>query len=122
MKFYRCKHCGNIVTHLEDSGIRIVCCGEEMYELIAGTVDASKEKHIPVVTTEGRRVAVKVGSVAHPMLKEHHIAWIVLETTRGHQFKALELPGEPEAAFCLDEGEEFIAAYEYCNLHGLWKA
>ncbi len=122
MKFYRCRHCGNIITYVEDKGVRVVCCGEEMQELVAGTVDASKEKHIPVVTVEGRQVSVKVGSVDHPMTAEHHIAWIAIETSKGSQRKSLGLPGAPAGGFCLAEGEEFIAAYEYCNLHGLWKA
>ena len=122
MKFYYCKHCGNVIAYTVDSGVKVVCCGDEMQELIAGTVDASKEKHIPVISREGNVVTVKVGSVAHPMTKEHHIAWIALETRHGNQRVELDPLGQPEAKFALLEGDEVVAAYEYCNLHGLWKA
>lgn len=122
MKFYHCKHCGNVIAYTVDSGVKVVCCGDEMQELIAGTVDASKEKHIPVISREGNVVTVKIGSVAHPMTKEHHIAWIALETRHGNQRVELNPLGQPEAKFALLESDEVIAAYEYCNLHGLWKA
>ena len=122
MKLYYCKHCGNVIAYTVDSGVKVVCCGDEMQELIAGTVDASKEKHIPVISREGNVVTVKVGSVAHPMTKEHHIAWIALETRHGNQRVELDHLGQPEAKFALLEGDEVVAAYEYCNLHGLWKA
>lgn len=122
MKFYRSSHCGNIVTFLQDSGVSVECCGEKMGELTANTTDAAQEKHVPVVALEGSKVTVKVGSVAHPMLEEHSIQWIVLETKQGYQTKFLK-PGEtPEAVFCVAEGDAPVAAYEYCNLHGLWKA
>lgn len=122
MTFYQCKHCGNIVAYVEDHGPRIVCCGEAMQEIVPGTVDASKEKHIPVLSVEGRIVTVKVGSVAHPMTEEHHIGWIALHTKTGNQRKELNHTGAPEAKFALVDGDEVIAAYAYCNLHGLWKA
>lgn len=122
MKFYFCEECGNIIVHFKDSGVRVVCCGEEMKELVPGTMDASKEKHVPVVEHHGKQVLVKVGSVPHPMTEEHHIAWIVVETKRGHQLHNLDHTGAPQATFELAEGDEFVAAYEYCNLHGLWKA
>jgi len=119
-KFYICKHCGNIVTIIKNSGVPLVCCGEKMEELVANTVEASQEKHLPVVSILGDKVKVEVGSVAHPMLEEHSIQWICLETTKGTQLKKL-LPGEaPVAEFTLTN-EEPVAVYEYCNLHGLWK-
>lgn len=122
MKFYRCKHCGNIITHLKDSGVRVVCCGEEMQELVPGTTDAAQEKHVPVYTVEGNRVHVKVGSVEHPMVAEHYIEWIGVETKQGWQQKYLK-PGEnPEASFALLPGDEVKSVYEYCNLHSLWQA
>ena len=121
MKFYYCKHCGNVIGYAVDSGVKVVCCGEEMQELIAGTVDASKEKHIPVITREGNVVTVKVGSVPHPMTKEHHIAWIALQTEHGNQRVELDPVGQPEAKFALLDGDKVVTAYEYCNLHGLWK-
>lgn len=122
MKFYRCQHCGNLVTFLHASGVPVICCGEEMTELLPGTVDASLEKHVPVVKTEGASVYVKVGSVDHPMVAEHFIQWIALETNLGSQIKYLQPGQEPAASFVLAEGETLVAVYEYCNLHGLWKA
>ena len=93
-----------------------------MTELKGNTSDGATEKHVPVVSVDGDKVTVKVGSVDHPMLEEHFIQWIVLETTKGFQKKNLK-PGEkPEATFALTDGEKAVAAYEYCNLHGLWKA
>ncbi len=120
--FYRCNHCGNIVAFVKASGVPVVCCGEKMTEIIPGTVDASREKHIPVWSVDGNIVHVTVGSVEHPMLPEHYIEWISIETKQGNQRKELR-PGEkPEACFALCEGDEVEAVYAYCNLHGLWKA
>ena len=122
MTFYICPHCGNIIVHVQDSGVRCVCCGEEMKPLVPNTSDGSGEKHVPVISVEGSAVTVTVGSVEHPMLEAHHIAWIILETRKGRQRKVLS-PGEkPTARFALTEDDEAVAAYEYCNLHGLWYA
>ncbi|MBR5380562.1 MAG: desulfoferrodoxin [Clostridia bacterium] len=122
MVFYRCEHCGNIIAHINDSGVRCVCCGEEMKPIVPNTSDGAGEKHVPVITVDGRTVTVTVGSVEHPMQDAHYIMWIILETKQGRQRKNLK-PGEkPAATFALTEGDEVIAAYEYCNLHGLWKA
>ena len=120
-KFYRCDHCGIIVGIVEEGGGTLVCCGEPMRALEANTTDAEQEKHVPVVEVNGNTVTVCVGSVLHPMLEEHHIAWIALETNQGMQRKELLHTGEPKAVFALAEGEKAVAAYEYCNLHGLWK-
>ncbi len=121
-KFFICKHCGNIVGMVRNSGVPVVCCGEEMAELKANTVDAAKEKHVPVITVSGSTVTVKVGSVEHPMTAEHSIQWIYLETAKGAQRKCLS-PGEkPEATFAITADDKVLAAYEYCNLHGLWMA
>ena len=106
---------------VEDKGVPVFCCGQKMTELKANTSDGATEKHVPVVTVDGNVVKVVVGDVAHPMLEEHHIAWIVLETNQGVQRKYLDHTGAPEAVFVLAEGEKAVAAYEYCNLHGLWK-
>ena len=122
MTFYYCKICGNIITYATDSGVKVVCCGEEMQELVAGTVEASKEKHIPVVERAGSVVTVKIGSVPHPMVPEHYIGWVALETKMGCQFKELNHTGAPEACFSLLEGDEVVAVFAWCNLHGLWKA
>ena len=121
MKFYICKHCGNIVTHLHASGVPVVCCGEKMEELIPGTVDAAVEKHIPVVERSGNTLTVRVGSVAHPMIPAHFIQWVAVETDQGSQIKYLKPETEPVVTFALAEGEKVVSVYEYCNLHGLWK-
>lgn len=121
-RFYICEHCGNIIEVINASGVNVVCCGEKMKKLEAGVVEASHEKHIPVVSVDGRYVKVTVGSVLHPMSKEHSILWVYLETDRGIQRKELAVDGAPEAVFALADDEKPVAAYAYCNLHGLWKA
>ena len=121
-KFYICKHCGNIIAKVKDTGVPVICCGEPMSEIIPGTTDAAVEKHVPVWTVENGIVHVKVGSVEHPMLPEHYIEWVSLHTKQGNQRKELH-PGEkPEVCFALCEGDEVEAVYAYCNLHSLWKA
>ncbi|NLV59975.1 MAG: desulfoferrodoxin [Clostridiales bacterium] len=122
MEFYICKHCGNVIAYVEAKGPKVVCCGEEMGLFVANTVDASVEKHVPVMKVEGNIVTVTVGSALHPMLPEHHIAWIALQTKQGYQRKVLDPTGEPKAVFALVDGDEPVAVYERCNLHGLWKA
>ncbi|MBQ9556974.1 MAG: desulfoferrodoxin FeS4 iron-binding domain-containing protein [Clostridia bacterium] len=122
MKFYRCEVCGQIVAIVKKTGAPVVCCGKPMQEIVAGSVDASVEKHVPVVVREGGKVTVSVGSVAHPMAEEHYIEWIALKTKQGNQRKALKPGDEPKACFFICEGDEVEAAYAYCNLHGLWKA
>ena len=119
-KFYRCKHCGNIVGMIHNAGVPIVCCGEEMEELVANTVDAAKEKHVPAVSIVGNTVKVDVGTVPHPMEEKHFIQWIYLQIKNGGQRKCLKPGSEPTAVFALDN-DELVAVYEYCNLHGLWK-
>ena len=121
-KFFICKNCGNVITVLKDSGVKMMCCGEKMTELKAGVEDAAHEKHVPVFEVEGSKVTVKVGSVEHPMQPEHSIQWIWVETKLGGQLAELAPGQKPEATFELAEGDELIAVYEYCNLHGLWKA
>lgn len=119
-KFYICKHCGNMIGMIKSSGVNVVCCGDPMTELKPNTVEASQEKHLPVVTIEGNIVKVKVGSVEHPMTEEHHIAWIYLETEQGGQRKKLAVGSKAEAGFALAGGDKVVGVYEYCNLHGLW--
>ena len=120
-KFYICERCGNIIEMIYDSGVNPSCCGQKMTELKAGVVEASREKHIPVVKVETDKVLVSVGSVIHPMSEEHNISWIYLRTDKGAYRRELKAGEEPVAVFELD-GEKPIAAYAYCNLHGLWKA
>ena len=122
MKFYVCPHCGNIIAFVNSSGVPVKCCGQNMVEIVPGSVDASKEKHVPVIKKEGNLVTVSVGSVAHPMLEEHNIGWIALMTKTGNQRKTLKPGDEPKAVFALVDGDEPVAAYAYCNLHGLWTA
>lgn len=122
MKFYRCNVCGNIVAAVKESGVRVMCCGEVMEEIPVNTTDASVEKHVPVVTVDGRLVHVVVGETDHPMTPEHHIEWIAIQTTSGNQRKELSPDGKPETCFALCEGDKAISAYAYCNLHGLWKS
>ena len=122
LKLYKCAHCGNIVEMVEDKGVNPVCCGELMQELVANTTDAAQEKHVPVIEQEGSKVVVKVGSVEHPMLEEHHISFIAVVFEDGsYAVKELEHTGEPVAVFPIGSAKP-VAAYEFCNLHGLWKA
>ena len=120
MKFFICEHCGNLVGVINDAGVPMMCCGQKMTQLIPGTVEASVEKHLPVVTVDGDKVKVEVGSVAHPMAEEHSILWVYLQTDKGGQRKNLKVGEAPEAEFSLLD-EKPVAAYAYCNLHGLWK-
>ena len=118
-KFYICRHCGNLVGMVNDSGVPMICCGEKMEALAPNTVEASGEKHIPVVAVEGGTVRVNVGSVDHPMLPEHFIQWIYVQTEHGGQRKALQPGDAPSAVFSLVD-DKAVAVYVYCNLHGLW--
>ena len=121
MKFYKCKHCGQIVAIVKKTGGKVVCCGEEMEEIIPGSVDASVEKHVPQYEVNGNIVEVTVGSVEHPMIPEHYIEWIAIQTKFGNQRKALKPNDKPIAKFALVEGDEVETVYAYCNLHGLWR-
>lgn len=122
MKFYRCKKCGQMVAIVKKKGCPIMCCGEPMEEIIPGTTDAAVEKHVPVYEVKDNKVYVTVGEVEHPMLAEHYIEWIAIQTKNGNQRKALNPEEEPKAVFAILEDDEVLAVYAYCNLHGLWKA
>lgn len=122
MKFYFCEHCSNVIEFLNDSGVSVECCGQDMIELVPGTSDGAQEKHVPVVTIDGDTVTVEVGAVEHPMSESHYIQWIAIETAKGSQRVKLEYTDKPKAEFKLAAGDEFVAAYEYCNIHGLWKS
>lgn len=121
MKFYRCKHCGQIIAKVKDTGVPIICCGEAMGEIVAGTTDASLEKHVPTYQIKGNIVEVNVGSISHPMEEKHYIEWIAIETKHGNQRKCLKPGQEPKATFAILDGDEIIAIYAYCNIHSLWK-
>ena len=118
VKLMKCKKCGSIVEVIHHG--EGTCCDEDRVQLTPNTTDAALEKHVPEVEIEGNIVTVKVGSVTHPMLPEHHITHIWLETESGVQRADLDPTGAPEAVFALKEGDKPIAAYEYCNLHGFW--
>ena len=118
--FYYCRHCKQLVYVVKKTGANLVCCGENMQELVANTTDAANEKHVPVVNVNGNVVKVVVGEVEHPMLDVHYIEWIVLETNLGYHQAKLNPGQKPEATFVLVEGEQVVKAYEYCNLHSLW--
>ena len=118
-KFYKCNHCGNVIEKIVDKNVPVFCCGEKMQELIPNTVEASGEKHLPVVThLEDNIIKIEVGSVHHPMVPEHHIAFVYVETENGGI--RINLKDEPVAVVHLGN-EKAVAVYEYCNLHGLWK-
>ena len=121
-KFYICKKCKTMVALVKKGHCIPSCCGDEMTEIIPGEVEASKEKHIPVIDIKGDLVTITVGAVDHPMIPEHFIEWISIETNLGNQRKTLEPNEAPVRTFKLLEGEKLISAYAYCNLHGLWKA
>ena len=121
-KLYRCAHCGNVILKVVDKGVPVMCCGQKMTELVPGTVDAAQEKHVPVVEQNGSSVLGKVGAVAHPMLPEHYIEWISLQTAQGYQRKMLNPGDAPKAEFALCDGDEVKAVYAYCNIHGLWRS
>ena len=122
LKIYKCMHCGNIIEKIEDHGVPVICCGEPMKEFKAGETDGAMEKHVPVVKAEGDVIRACVGEVTHPMTEEHHLAFIWLVTDKAVHRAVLDHTGAPEAVFRLAEGEKAEAVYEFCNLHGLWKA
>jgi superoxide reductase len=120
LQVYRCEICGNIVEVMRAGGGELVCCGQPMTLLTENTVDASKEKHVPVIEKTADGVKVKVGSVPHPMEEKHYIQWIEL-IVDDKTYIAFLKPGQaPEATFCV-KGTS-MTAREYCNLHGLWKS
>lgn len=111
-----------IIMLITGGGVEISCGGKPMNFLTANTTDAAQEKHVPQVTVDGKKVLVQVGSVVHPMTEAHLIQWIYLQTKRGGQYVHLTASDKPVAEFIVADDDEPIAAYEYCNLHGLWKA
>ena len=120
VRFYICEKCGNLVHVINDSGVNPVCCGQKMKELVVGEVEASHEKHIPVVTVDGCKVNIRIGSIDHPMSAEHSILWVYVEGERGGLLRYLNVGDEPAVELCL-KGDKPVAVYAYCNLHGLWK-
>jgi superoxide reductase len=120
LQIYKCEICGNIVEALHEGVGELVCCGQPMKLLVANTVDAAKEKHVPVIEKTASGVTVKVGSVTHPMEEKHYIEWIEI-IADGKAYRQFLKPGNaPEAVFEIKANK--IEAREHCNLHGLWKA
>ena len=120
-RFFKCSICGKIIDIVEDKGPIVVCCGKKMDELVANTTEAAEEKHIPEVQVNDNKVRVQVGSILHPMIKEHYIGWVYVQTNKGGQYKSLEIDKDPVVEFALTEDEKVLEVYAYCNLHGLWK-
>ncbi len=121
-QFFVCAQCGSVMELLNDNDEAMECCGEPFALLRPGASDGAAEKHVPVVKVQGNTVKVQVGSVPHPMLPEHHIGWIWLQTALGGQRRVLAAGDAPEAEFMLAAGDTADAAWAWCNLHGLWKA
>ena len=119
-KFYICKKCGNMIGLIEDKGVPMFCCGEEMSELAANTAEASVEKHLPTITARDGGILVQVGSAPHPMEEAHHISFVYVETERGGQRKCFKIGEEPRLGFNFSDDKP-VAVYAYCNLHGMWK-
>ena len=118
--FYRCSVCGNLVELINNGGGELVCCGQPMVLLQPNTSDGATEKHVPVGVREGNKLHVTVGSVAHPMTEAHYIQWIIVAQGKTTQRVSLDPGQAPEADFTIGDGP--LTIYEYCNLHGLWKA
>lgn len=120
LEVYRCEHCGNMVEMIHEGKGELVCCGEPMKLVTENTVDAAREKHVPVIEKIADGYKVKVGGVAHPMEEKHYIEWVEI-IADGTAYRKFLKPGEnPEAVFCIDAGK--VTAREYCNIHGLWRA
>ncbi|MBM4325987.1 MAG: desulfoferrodoxin [Deltaproteobacteria bacterium] len=119
LQVYKCEICGNMVEMIHAGEGALVCCGQEMKLLVANTVDAAKEKHVPVKEKVTGGLKVKVGSVPHPMEDKHYIEWVEI-VSDGKAYRQFLKPGEAPEAFFPVQGE--FTAREFCNLHGLWKA
>lgn len=120
LQIYKCGVCGNIIEVLHGGAGELVCCGQAMTLFTENTVDAAREKHVPVVEKTSDGVMVRVGGAPHPMEEKHYIEWVEV-LVGGRAYRQFLEPGmSPEASFCVPEGA--VIAREYCNLHGLWKA
>ncbi len=120
-EIYKCEACGNIVDVVHGGSGELVCCGQPMKLFVENTVDAAKEKHVPVMEQMGEEIKVKVGAVPHPMEEKHYIEWVEVLDAQGRAYRQFLSPGQaPEAVFCVKGGG--LTVREYCNLHGLWKA
>jgi superoxide reductase len=118
LEIYKCDVCGNMTEVIHASGGTLVCCGQPMRNILAGTVDASKEKHVPVIENNDGKYSIIIGSAVHPMEEKHYIEWIQIISGDKSYREFLKPSREPKALFDLKSGR--ITAREYCNLHGLW--
>ena len=121
-QFFKCAVCGQIVAMVKQTKVPVMCCGAPMQKIVAGTTEASIEKHIPKYTVIDGIVKVDVGSVEHPMTEDHYIEWVSLQTKKGNQRKSLKPSTKPYVEFLIEKEDQVEAVYAYCNLHGLWKA
>ena len=122
MKFYRCSICGNILGQIKNGGGNLVCCGKPMDVMVANSVDASLEKHVPYAERVDGQLKISIGTAPHPMAEEHFIEWVAVCTDKGTQRIALVPGQEPVVYVCdADPEERKTTIYAYCNLHGLWK-
>lgn len=122
MKLFICSHCGNIATLVEDKKVPLSCCGELMKKIEPNTFDGAVEKHVPKYLIKGNLIKVSVGEVEHPMVEDHYIKWIIVETNKGYHVKYLNYTDKPYAEFALTSEEIVSNVYEFCNKHGVWKA
>ena len=119
-EFFICEFCGNIVTKINDSNVPLFCCNKPITKLEVGSIEASHEKHIPVVNISNNKIIITIGEIEHPMIEEHSILWIMLITNEGEYLKYLNVGNKPIVEFIIND-ERPLSVYAYCNLHGLWK-
>lgn len=120
-RFYYCSVCGNIIEKVHDSGNDLECCARTMNILESGITNANPETHVPVCKKEGNNVTITIGNEAHPMTKEHHIEWVEIVTNKGWARKYLSADEQPVVKFSVQDDEEILKIYAYCNIHKLWK-
>ena len=121
MKFYRCNKCGQLVGMIRKTNIPMICCGEDMEEILPYTDEKGVgEKHIPYYRLKGSRLTVYIGSEPHPMTSDHYIEWVAIVTNKGNQRKCLKPGDAPIVTFCLEKDEKVKEIYAYCNIHSLW--
>lgn len=121
MRFYICRHCGKIMAVVRETGVPVMCCGEEMQHMKAAGGNEAGEKHVPHIDRKGNIIKVTVGSTPHPMDEEHFVEWIALCTEKGNQRKELSPGDMPQAEFCVCDSDKIVSVYAYCGKHGLWK-
>ena len=119
VKFFVCRHCGNMIEMIENHNTSVKCCGTTMERLHPNSTEASHEKHVPVLHCLNGMLTVCIGAQAHPMVPEHYIQWIYVQTENGGMRHNLQPDENPKTSFCLCN-DPVVAVYAYCNIHGLW--